>query len=119
MMAFKVDKATMAQAITEYINEDTKLKGGYFLFYDSKAQKPLALTLTKVHDDRLAQVGENLYFACTDFKEAGGTMYDLDFFMKSHGKKLQVTEVMLHKEADKPRYTWHEKDGMWMRMPTK
>ncbi len=119
MMGFHVDKDVMAKAITDYINKDSQLKGGYFLFYDAKDKKPLALTLTKVHKDRLSQVGKNLYFACTDFKEAGGTMYDLDFFMKNIDDQLQVTDVKVHKQADKPRYTWHEKDGMWMTMPMK
>jgi len=119
MMGFHVDKDVMAKAITDYVNMDSELKGGYFLFYDAKDKKPLALTLTKVHKDRLSQVGTNLYFACSDFKEAGGTMYDLDFFMKNVDDQLQVTDVKVHKKAGKPRYTWHEKNGMWMTMPMK
>ena len=105
----------MALAITDYVNSDAKLKGGFFFVFDATTKKPLQLTLDKVHKEKLSQVGENLYFACSDFKEAGGKMYDLDFFMKSVDGKLTVTELMIHKEEGKPRYQWMEENGMWKR----
>lgn len=105
----------MAQAITDFVNSDSKLKGGYFFVFDVTAKKPLQLTLDKVHKERLSQVGENLYFACSDFKEVGGKTYDLDFFMKSVDGKLTVTELMIHKEEGNPRYSWYEEAGIWKR----
>ena len=105
----------MALAITDYVNSDAKLKGGFFFVYDASTKKPLQLTLDKVHKEKLSQVGENLYFACSDFKEAGGKMYDLDFFMQSVNGQLTVTELMIHKEEGKPRYSWFEEAGMWKR----
>ncbi len=105
----------MAQAISDYVNSDAKLKGGFFFVFDATTKKPLQLTLDKVHKEKLSQVSENLYFACSDFKEAGGKVYDLDFFMKSVDGKLTVTELMIHKEEGKPRYQWVEEGGMWKR----
>lgn len=105
----------MAQAISDYVNADAKLKGGFFFVYDATSKKPLQLSLDKVHKEKLSQVGDNLYFACSDFKEAGGKMYDLDFFMQSVDGKLTVTELMIHKEEGKPRYQWSEENGMWKR----
>jgi len=105
----------MARAITDYVNSDTQLKGGYFLVFDSAAKKVLQLTLDKVHKDRLSQVGDNLFFACSDFTETGGRMYDLDFFMKNVGGDLTVTDIMIHKEDGKARYEWYEEDGVWKR----
>lgn len=110
-----VDVEAMSKAISEYVNQDTDLKGGYFLIYDTKAEKPLLLNLTQVHEERLAKVGENLYFACCDFKEKSGKMYDLDFFMEEEGGKLYVSEVMVHKEEGQPRYSWYEEGGLWKR----
>lgn len=112
-VAVTVDQ--MAQAITDYVNSDAVLKGGFFFVYDASTKKPLQLTLDKVHKERLSQVGENLFFACSDFKGAGGKMYDLDFFMKSKDGKLKVTELMIHKEEGKPRYSWYEEEGVWKR----
>lgn len=105
----------MAHAITHFIDSDAKLKGGFFLCYDASAKKALQLTLDKVHKERLSQVGENLFFACSDFKSASGKMYDLDFFMESKDGQLAVTEIMIHKEDGKARYSWFEKDGVWNR----
>ncbi|MBI4546423.1 MAG: hypothetical protein HY707_00470 [Ignavibacteriae bacterium] len=106
---------SLAEAIAGYINKDASLKGGYFIFYDQKTNKPLLLTLEKVHKDKLSRVSEDMYFACTDLKEKGGKTYDFDFFMKSTDSGLQVSEIMLHKENGKPRYSWAEENGIWMR----
>lgn len=105
----------MAQAISAYISSDSELKGGFFFVYDASAKKSLQLTLDKVHNERLSQCGDNLFFACSDFKSAGKEMYDLDFFMESKDGKLAVTEIMIHKEDGKPRYSWFNEDGIWKR----
>lgn len=106
---------SMAKAIEDYVTSDSELKGGYFLIYDQKAQLPLLLNMTKVHKERLAKVGDNLYFACCDFKEKSGKMFDLDFFMEAENGELFVTEVMIHKEEGKARYSWFEENGIWKR----
>ncbi len=111
----EVTAEQMAKAITDYVNADAKLKGGYFLVYDTASKKTLQLSLDKVHEDRLSQVGDNLFFACSDFKETGGKMFDLDFFMKSVDGDLTVTEIMIHKEDGKPRYQWYEESDIWKR----
>ncbi len=113
----EVTKEMMGEAITGYVEKDAALKGGYFCVYDAKANAPLALTLDKVHQDKLAKVSDGLFFACCDFKATNGTMYDLDFFMKSTPMGLRVSEVAVHKEAGKPRYGWVEKDGVWSKQP--
>jgi len=115
--ATMVTKEMMTEAITGHIKIDAALKGGYYCVYDAKSKMPLALTLDKVHLDKLAKVSEGLYFACSDFKATNGTMYDLDFFMKSTPGGLMVSEVAVHKEAGKPRYGWVEKDGIWSKQP--
>ena len=113
-----VTKEDLADVITDYVKNDAELKGGYFLVYDSVAKKPLALTLDKVHREKLTRVAENTYFACADFKTQEGTSYDLDVFMKGPSKdKLTVTEVSVHKEEGKERYGWIEKDGTWTKKP--
>lgn len=113
--AFKVDMATIAEAISSYVETDTKLKGGFFFVYDPATKAPLQLTLTKVHKERLAKVGDNLYFACSDFDATGGKVFDLDFFMEEKDERLVVTEVMIHKEDGKARYSWYQEEGVWKR----
>ena len=106
----------LAVAITHYIEHDSRLKGGYFLVYDAEEKKPLMLTLEKVHKDRLSALGGGVYFACTDMKAAGGTLYDFDFFMKRAGPVIETTEVSIHKKAGVPRYGWKEQDGIWKKV---
>ena len=106
----------LADAITEYIAEDSKLKGGYFLVWDADEKKPLALKLDKVHRERLSSLGGGVYFACTDMKTDAGLVYDLDFFMKRMGDEIETTEVSVHKKAGKPRYGWKEENGVWKKV---
>lgn len=104
----------LASAIESYIKKDADLHGGYFLVYDKKAKESLILTLVKVHKERLSRIASNVYFACADFKTPSGKIYDLDIFMKGSKKNdLKVTEISIHKESGKPRYTWYEKGGIW------
>ena len=111
-----ISKESLAAAIADYVQHEAKLKGGYFLIYDAKAGKPLALTLVKVHKQRLARTAEDTYFACADFKSTDGHMYDLDIFMKGRSPdKLKVTEITVHKVDGKPRYKWVQEGGLWKR----
>jgi len=115
----ELTKDSLGDAIEAWVNEQSKLLGGYFLLYDTQAKKPLALTLDHVHRDRLASLGNDVYFACADFKEQGGTMYDIDVFMRDEDGKLVPTDVSVHKEAGNPRYTWAEENGVWVKKPVK
>jgi hypothetical protein len=111
-----VTMEALADAITAYIAQDSKLKGGYFLVYDAVEKKPLVLTLDKVHKERLSALGDGVYFACTDMKNADGVLYDLDFFMKGDADHLETTDVSVHKKAGKPRYGWKEENGVWKKV---
>ena len=107
-------KEALAEAVSAYVKKEASLKGGYFLVYDKKAGKPLALSLKKVHKERLSAIGDGVYFACADFETPEGKVYDLDIFMKGHDRgHLKVTEISVHKEAGIERYSWFEQDGIW------
>ena len=107
---------TLAEAITAYIQNDAKLKGGAFLILDPQTKGVLQLTLVQVHKERLASLGNGVYFACTDMKATDGTVYDLDFFMKQGEKGIETTEVAIHKQSGKPRYNWKEENGTWSKV---
>jgi hypothetical protein len=117
-MMSELTKADLASAIKGFVEKDAKRRGGYFLVYDDAEKKPVALTLVKVHEDRLSKVSENLYFVCADFKATDGAMYDVDIFMMGPDKdNLKATEITIHKVAGKERYTWGEEGGVWKRKP--
>ena len=110
----------VAQSIQSYVKENST--NGVFTFHDAKTGKDLQLTLEKVHHDRLASLGSDQYFACTDFKGADGHTYDVDFFV--HGTTPQNLKVIekdtaVHKVDGKARYNWHynQDSGMWEKQP--
>lgn len=109
----EVTKETLAMAITDYVDKESNLKGGYFMVFDNVAKEPLALTLDKVHKEKLASLGNGVYFACADFKATNGNLYDLDIFMQEGHDGLVVSDISVHKVEGNPRYTWIEKDGIW------
>jgi hypothetical protein len=111
-------KEELADAVEAYVNKTAAAEGGYFVAFDEKAGQQLKLTLDKVHRERLSKVGEDLYFACADFKTPEGKVYDLDVFMKGPDKdSLTFSKFTIHKEAGKERYTWYEQGGIWKTKP--
>ena len=107
-------KADLGAAIRTWVDKESSANDGWLKVEDPVQHKTLELKLEKVHDDRLSQVGPNLYFACADFMEKDGTRYDIDVFMEGKTKDdLKETEVSVHKLNGKERYTWFEEKGIW------
>ncbi len=106
----------LAQGIQEAIEAKTKEQGGKFHVSDPVLQKTWALELVRVHKDRLAQLGPDNYFACTDFRASDGTMLDVDFYMKNENGKLVFSDTAIHKVNGKPRFTYEKKGNYWERV---
>ena len=105
----------LAISIGNYIQNDVNLKGGFFV-YDKDKKEILTLTLTKIHKERLSNIGGDTYFACADFSASNGNIYDLDIFMTGKSQdNLIVTEINVHKENGIARYHWENKKGIWIK----
>jgi hypothetical protein len=87
-------------------------------FHAMHEGKDIALTLVKVHEDRLQSLGGGKYFACVDMKAADGTTYDIDFFLTGKPGDMRVTETSVHKVNGKPLYNWKEENGNWKKVST-
>lgn len=112
-----ITKDNLADAIVQYVetesNQDMK-----FIVEDPETGESLELELVKVHKDRLSAVGDNLYFACADFKAQNGKIYDLDVFMNGKSaEELSFTKFLVHKEEGVERYGWQEENGEWIMIP--
>ncbi|OGU14712.1 MAG: hypothetical protein A2X61_13705 [Ignavibacteria bacterium GWB2_35_12] len=104
----------LSEAMKIYIDKESKKNGGYFEVYDPVLKKTLKMKLTKLHDERLSPLGDDVYFVCADFKATDGSVYDIDIFMKGKSKdELIATDTKVHKVNGEPRYTWYEEDGVW------
>ena len=109
----KITLQNLAQAIESFVEADITLRGA-FLVIDPSTNEVLKLTLEKVHKERLSHVSNNIYFACADFYEDSGKIYDLDIFLQGNNTdNLTVTEISVHKEDGEARYGWLEQDGIW------
>ena len=105
----------LAISIGNYIQNDVNLKGGFFV-YDKDKKEILTLTLTKIHKERLSNIGGDTYFACADFSASNGKIYDLDIFMTGKSQdNLVVTEINVHKENGEARYHWENQKGIWVK----
>ena len=107
----------LSAGVTTYVKKEQKQNNGYYTVYDSVAKKLLKLQLDKIHDDRLAHVGNNNYFVCADFKGDDGRLYDIDVFMKWDGKELTPMERKVHKVNSVPRYDWYKDGDTWKTKP--
>ena len=117
--AHQVTTDELALAITDYVNKESGKSGGKFMVKDSVDKKDLSLTLSKIHKDKLSQVGKDEYFLCADFTNTDGVVYDLDVFMKGpNAQSLKTTEVTVHKKNGVERYTWAEEGGTWKKVAT-
>ena len=106
----------LAISIENYIQNDVNIKGGFFV-YDKDKKELLTLTLTKIHKERLSNIGGETYFACADFSASNGNIYDLDIFMTGKSiDNLVVTEINVHKENGKARYLWRNQRGIWVKV---
>ena len=111
----EVRKADISAGINKHIQTETK-KSSDGKFHVKFEGKDLALDLVKVHDDRLSSLGGGKYFACVDMKAAGGTTYDIDFFLSGKPDNMKVTETAVHKVNGKPLYNWKEEGGVWKKV---
>jgi hypothetical protein len=109
----------LSAAIKDFVKQDSDLKGGMFFIYDAAQKTVLQLSLAKVHEEKLASLGDGVYFACADFNSHDDHVYDLDVFMEKgeHGN-IVTTDVSVHKKDGVARYTWSESDGVWSKTAT-
>ncbi|MEN3046991.1 MAG: hypothetical protein ABDH49_08485 [Candidatus Hydrothermales bacterium] len=67
----KIRPDDVRKAITDYINKDIKLKGGYFLIWDKEIKQVWRLNFKELHKE-VRVLSDGTYFMCADFKETDG-----------------------------------------------
>jgi hypothetical protein len=104
-------KAAMETHVGRVIPES-----GIFQIRDDVKNEDLALRFVQIHDP-VRQIGDDVYFACTDFHVDGeeAKLYDIDFWLREVDGELRVFETKIHKEPRRsmlygwfkhPRYTF-------------
>jgi hypothetical protein len=114
-----VTTGDIEKAIRAHVEAMSKKNNGSFPVKDDVLKKTWALTLDRVHTDKLTQLDANTSFACVDFNADDGTKVDVDFFLKSKGDKLEVTDTSVHKINGVARYNYEQDEGgFWKRVGT-
>lgn len=114
----ELTKEGLADAIEAHVADEAEATGGLYVLQDPETGETLQLELDKVHEERLAEVAEDTYFACVDFVGQDGTLYDVDFFMKGESAgDLEYEDFSIHKVDGEARYTWYEEGGVWKKRP--
>ena len=112
----QVSTADISAGIKKHITAETKQSSDGKMHVKHEGQD-LALSLIKVHDDRLQDLGNGKYFACVDMKGTDGKTYDIDFFLTGQPGEMKVTDTSVHKIDGKPLYNWKEENGKWNKVP--
>lgn len=92
-------KQGVINRIESYIKKDTRLKNG-FVINNEKTGETLNLEYDYVHQT-VKKVDDGRYFACVDFKDNSGNVYDIDFYLKESDQGLGLDEIVLHKKNGK------------------
>ncbi len=112
----RVTKADIFAGISAHI--ENKAKEGNGKYRMDYKDNELALSLMKVHQDKLTRLQDGLFFACTDFRGDDGNTYDVDFNLKGRPGAMVVTEATVHKINGNRLYRWkQQEDGNWSRVP--
>lgn len=116
-------KEKFSAAIEEYVENESQKADGFFVVHDDKLDKDWNLKLIRIHKKNIAQLAEDRFFACADFKgkQKGSsrifsTKLDLDFYVRKVGDGWDVEEVLIHKVKGKPRFTYDKNNN---RVPVK
>ncbi len=111
----------VARSAAAWAKAEQKKAGGRLKVRDDQQGKDLNLKFVKIHKERLSKTAPDTYFVCADFKDQDGQVYDMDIFMKGSDPKnlAAASDLKLHKQNGKARYSWSEKDGVWVTEPVK
>ena len=98
-------KAAMHRHLDHVVGDD-----GLFNIVDDVTSEPLTLRFVQIHDP-VRQIGDAVYFACTDFHVDGikDKLYDVDFWLREENGELKVFQTKIHKEPrDSLFYGWYK-----------
>ncbi|MDA2934691.1 hypothetical protein MYX82_10165 [Acidobacteria bacterium AH-259-D05] len=87
--------ADVKAAIKRYVEEDVALKGGFFL-KDPTTDQVQVLSFDHVHE-AVNEVEDGRYYACVDFKDTAGNIYDVDIYLKGTATELKPDNLIVHK----------------------
>lgn len=109
--------------IKSYIENETTLKGGYFLLFDKVKNEVLQLNLSKINDRVNLVIKDEVFcgkyrtrhfwIASCNFESANGkSNYELDFWIKNKNANgdFEVFIIAIHKVDGKERFAYNKNE---------
>lgn len=86
-------------ALHDHIAGEREKGGGTYKIKDDKTGEELSMDFVGIHQPVRKLKEDGRFFACTDFRKAGGKdeFYDIDFWLDEKTGKITVGEVRVHK----------------------
>jgi hypothetical protein len=94
------EEAAVAPAIEKAIREATR--DGKLEILDPRAGETRTLTYVELHK-AVKETGDGSLYACADFKDASGRLYDVDAFVHEADGSYVLRELVLHQVEGKDR----------------
>lgn len=92
-------RSGVQSAMQQFVDGQTT--GEWLLHYDPVDGKLLRLQLAELHEG-IVRKG-HFYVSCADFRDADGTLYDLDFLVVPEGEGFRVNQAIVHAVDGKKR----------------
>lgn len=81
---------------------DSSIRGGKLQILDTRSGEVRALTFVSLHD-AVHRTGDGSAYACADFKDDSGRLYDVDVYVRAEDGGYRLNELVLHKAEGKDR----------------
>lgn len=110
------NKKNVEKELKTFIDREKEKQNGVFVVKDEVTHRDRALTLEKIHSDKIVKLNDGTSFVCADFKDTSGEKVDVDFFMiPTHSGSLDtIKRIQVHKIDGVARYTYLERNGEWI-----
>ena len=90
----KEDERSIRAAIASEL--DSSIRDGKLEILDPRSGEIRALTLVNLHD-AVHRTGDGSAYACADFKDESGRLYDVDVYVRHEDAGYRLTEFVFHK----------------------
>lgn len=102
-------RGLFALAVRRHVRGIATASGGVFALRDDVLKKRWELKMGRIHQNRLASLGQGRYFTCVDFEEdGGGDAVDLDFYAVQTKEGWKIEKTLIHAVRGVPRFAYDE-----------
>lgn len=102
-------RGLFALAVRRHVRGIAAASGGVFALRDDVLKKRWELKMGRIHQNKLASLGQGRYLACVDFEEdGGGQEVDLDFYALQTKEGWKIEKTLIHAVRGVPRFAYDE-----------